>query len=54
MKVRMASEPLFAKMWEMSTLELNVYETLKSKFGEKEAKQFLEFLDAKTEKRVES
>lgn len=36
----------------MSTIELNVYEILKSKFGEKEAKEVLEFIDNKTEEKI--
>ncbi len=38
----------------MSTLELNVYEILKAKFGEKEAKEVIEFIDTKVEKKVEN
>lgn len=34
----------------MSALELQVYELLKAKFGEKEAEKFIEYIDFKTEK----
>ncbi len=38
----------------MSTLELNVYEIFKAKFGEKEAKEVIEFIDTKVESKVEN
>ena len=37
----------------MSTLELKVYDIFKSKFSEQEAKQVLEFIETKADKRVE-
>lgn len=36
----------------MSTLELNVYEIFKAKLGEIEAKQIIEFIDAKAEEKI--
>ncbi len=36
----------------MSTLELNVYEILKTKFGEKEAKVVIEYFEAKAEEKI--
>ena len=37
----------------MSTLELNVYEIFKTKLGEAEAKQIIEFIDAKAEEKIQ-
>jgi hypothetical protein len=36
----------------MSTLELKVYEIFKVKLGEKEAAKVLEYIEAKTEKKI--
>ncbi len=36
----------------MSTLELNVYEIFKTKFGERDAKEVIEFIDVKVSKKI--
>ncbi len=38
----------------MSTLDLQIYELLKSRFGEKEAAMFIEYIEQKTEDKVKS